>query len=330
MYKKNTGSAAAAAPASATSSQSQQQLWSPDPAKATTLEMKLWAELLRVLSTHPIFHDIIVLVWQFARERLIEGKWAQTIAMPASYIAAGADHAFVLQRLMQRVQVVSKDGTLIRSISSPLLKRDGMHGLCGLVADATFIFVSTRNQIHKFRHNGAHALSFGSPDQCRDLFGMALDGNELFVADSDRGRVLIFDGHSGLFKREFGQKGEEPNQLNNPNAVAVNASTVFVADGCDRLLMFGRDDGKVLQSISINTLCYGMIGWGGGLIMSCNGDGAIKILDPTTGTVQRSVGQEGEGNGPAVLHFSSPGGIAIVADRLWVADIGNNRIQVLT
>ena len=53
------------------------------------------------------------------------------------------------------------------------------------------------------------------PGQFNDPTGLAVAGDEVFVADSRNGRVQVFD-FNGNFKRQFGQPGNKPGDLKRP------------------------------------------------------------------------------------------------------------------
>jgi hypothetical protein len=126
------------------------------------------------------------------------------------------------------VQVCSvEDGTVLRSMTHPVLQRESYVCVCGMAANASHWFVTSSEQIHKFAMaTGDHVFSVGTTGtavgQCSALCGIALYGTELFVMDSVRERVMVFESDGGAFVREFGNCY--------PRTVAVNAAHVFVVD----------------------------------------------------------------------------------------------------
>ena len=174
---------------------------------------------------------------------------------------------------------------------------------------------------HKWGSNGVTGGTFNAP------FGAAIDSaGNLYVADTFDYRVQKFDA-AGNFLRAWGwdvvvgggtgfeictiaancwsgDSGGGDGQFNQPHAVIVVGSTVYVADsGNQRIQMFDTD-GNFLR----------MFGWG-------VDDGTAALQTCTAGC---QAGLSGGGNG----QFNQPNGLAVDgAGNLYVADAFNNRVQ---
>ena len=59
--------------------------------------------------------------------------------------------------------------------------------------------------------------------------------------------------------------------------------------------------------------------------MTDRGDHRVQVLNAATYEHVRTVGREGNGNG----EFNDPFGVSVSGGLLYVADLGNHRVQVL-
>ena len=117
-------------------------------------------------------------------------------------------------------------------------------------------------------------------------------GGNVFVADTANDRVAVFDA-SGNYLRQFGSSGSGQGQFEFPWGIGVAGNDVFVSDyNRDCVLKFRADTGAFVSE------------WGKGGPPTCSGD-----------------------HGSADGEFSSPSGIAVGPDALFVDDFSNDRIQ---
>jgi hypothetical protein len=219
-----------------------------------------------------------------------------------------------------RVQVYSVDEpTVLRSMTHPVLQRGDVWGIA---ANALHWFVTSRRQIHKFvMATGEHVFSVGTTGtaigQCSDLCGIALYGTELFVGDSERERVMVFEIDGGAFVREFGD-----GQLHSPRTVAVNAAHVFVVD-YQKVVVFDRVDSVYVRTVDIEMNGYVLVCTD--TFFAVSGYAHVRIFDATNGSLLYMFGSEGSGP----LQFRGAYGMTIVGDRLWIVDKYNHRIQIV-
>jgi DNA-binding beta-propeller fold protein YncE len=166
---------------------------------------------------------------------------------------------------------------------------------------------------------------------------------DLYVADTNHNRVLVYDSAGRLLARwgaggGDGAAGSEAGQFNQPAAVAVAPSTagaaagdVYVADRAnDRVLALSPSGDTVRQ--------WGSRGGGDGRFSSpvgvaVDGAGRVYVLDGENNRVQvfdsdgRFLAKWGyRGSEPG--EFSQPSAIAVgCAGEVYVADTNNNRVQ---
>jgi DNA-binding beta-propeller fold protein YncE len=159
--------------------------------------------------------------------------------------------------------------------------------------------------------------------------GVATDAaGNLYVADLGNSRVQKFSSE-GEFLAAFGKHGSGEGELLEPNGITVDsAGNIYVADANKHQLMKFKADGSFEKRWSGPTPgFYGprdvAIGASGQIYVLDQGRNRVVRLDPESeNTVEWGHNGAGEGE------FSDPTGITVAGDRVFVADVGNNRIQV--
>ena len=169
-----------------------------------------------------------------------------------------------------------------------------------------------------------------APGQFSSPRGIAVDtkGN-IYVADTGNARIQKFDA-DGKFIIEFGKEGPAEMVLKSPNGVAVaEDDSAYVVDAeTQRLVKFNPDGtfAKVLEgpdtgfygprdiSIGSNRLAY----------IVDQGRSRIVGFDLEKQSYTRLFGSPGS----EPSQFSGATGIGISGDSVFVADLGNGRIQI--
>jgi sugar lactone lactonase YvrE len=164
--------------------------------------------------------------------------------------------------------------------------------------------------------------------------GLALAGDRLLVADSQRHQVVLYD-LGGKFISKFGRRGTGPGEFNFPTHVSVDAAgLIYVTDSLnDRIQVFDAN-GRFQRS-------FGSVGDGPGHFSRPKGiavdrSGHVYVVDAVFDNVQVFDGQGrllmnwGE-SGPAPGEFWLPNAIVISSkNEIYVADSYNHRIQVFS
>ncbi len=168
-----------------------------------------------------------------------------------------------------------------------------------------------------------HALRLESGlEQPTDV---AVSGNgDIYVLDGVNDRVVVFD-HSGKRKFTFGEKKAEGDGLNLPLGIAVDASSVFVADTGNRRIALFSHDGRFLRGIAVAGEPVALALDGGDLIWSDRRHHRICRVHIATGKLRFCRGGEGEKRGQFRFPFqllSDPEGY------LHVVDVLNARVQI--
>ena len=157
----------------------------------------------------------------------------------------------------------------------------------------------------KFTNGGAYVTQIGkvgisnyAKETVRRISAVAVDGSgNIWVADMDAAHVLKY-GPDLKYVSELGKiwnHGSGNDQFDQPTGVAFDAAgNIYVCDGG---------------------------GWG-----YDSGNHRIQVLDKN-GNYVTTIGQTGvAGGGNNQLH--GPRHIAIFGDRLYIADVGNHRVQI--
>lgn len=159
--------------------------------------------------------------------------------------------------------------------------------------------------------------------------GIAVDrkGN-IYVADTGNARVQKFDP-SGTFVAALGKTGTAEGEMKEPNGVALDeAGNIYVTDAFNHKLMKFTADGTVLKEWKgPDPGFYGPrdIDFGPDKRLYIVDQGRTRIVrfDPSNESFH-AWGSSGSGPG----QFIESTGIAVSKDRVFVADNGNNRVQV--
>jgi DNA-binding beta-propeller fold protein YncE len=156
--------------------------------------------------------------------------------------------------------------------------------------------------------------------------GLALDGRgRLWVADFGHSRVAIFDESGGTLGGWGGVRGNGKYQLQDPADVAIRGDDVYVADTWNGRVQQFTTSGQFRQTAAAEL--YGPRGVAvapdGVVWVADSGNNRLALLQ--AGQPTRFVGKGGAG-ADALL---SPVGVATSPSHVYVADIGNHRIQVL-
>jgi len=132
--------------------------------------------------------------------------------------------------------------------------------------------------------------------------GLATDGENLFVADSEVSGVRVITGIRG------------------------NAPLVRTIVGVG-LMEFGDHDGHG-TAVRLQH-CLGLSYAGGHLYIADTYNNRIKICEPKTRSVKSFAGSHIPGDGDDPPLFYQPGGLSATNSRLYVADTNNHKIRVI-
>jgi len=236
-----------------------------------------------------------------------------------------------------RVQLFTSEGSLVRVIgrfgsSEGYFKKPGGIAAGDGLDSNIYVADTMNNRIQILSADGSVVSAFGqigsSIGKLSNPSGIAVDSEGLiYVADTGNDRIQMFS-QNGSAVLAFGKRGSGMvGEFMGPAGVAL--------DGRDFLYVADQDNNRV-QTMHSSTLSLApkdllkpfgtAIGPKGELYVSNTGKHQIIVLNKSNGSILGTLGQFGSGS----CQFDSPHGIAWdVANRLlYVADTGNNRVQV--
>ena len=163
--------------------------------------------------------------------------------------------------------------------------------------------------------------------------GLALLGDHLLIADSQRHQIVVCGLHGELIS-SFGRRGSGPGEFNFPTHVSVdNRRRIYVTDSLNHRIQVFDADGRFLRE-------FGSVGDGPGRFsrpkgVAVDGGGHIYVVDGVFNNVQifddqnRLLLDFGE-LGAAAGQFCLPNAIVINSrNEIFVADAFNHRLQML-
>lgn len=160
--------------------------------------------------------------------------------------------------------------------------------------------------------------------------GIAVDekGN-FYVADTGNNRIQKFDA-DGKFISIIGDPGEREGKIKEPNGVAIDAEgNLYVTDaGNHKFLKYNSDGTFAEEHNGPDTGFYGprdlVIGPNNQIYIVDQGRTRVARFQPTSKNFSFIWGVSGSGEG----EFRDATGIGTGANLIFVADLGNGRIQV--
>lgn len=199
--------------------------------------------------------------------------------------------------------------------------------------DLVFIADSSLKKVFCLDNNARFKFSIGSDTTFLRPTGLALYKEKLFIADTLRHRIMIFDT-KGNFIGSFGGRGKQEGAFNFPTSIATDSDgNLYVTDTLNfRIQIFDKNN-RFLYSI-------GSVGDSTGTFarpkgVAVDSFGHIYATDGVFDNIQifsrkkeflLSLGVSGHEDG----EFWIPSGIAIDSENyIYVADSYNQRIQIL-
>ena len=218
-----------------------------------------------------------------------KGSGAGMLNSPWGVAVNKRDEIAVTEFSNNRIQVLSSDGTYLRSFGTRGDKQGELHFPTGIAFD---------------RKNG-----------------------NILVVDRGSHRVQLFS-EQGEYLNYFGEKGNLDHQLNSPSGLSVDSDgNVIVADSGNEAIKIFSLNGHFLRKIGEEgsfTTPWHCIQYDNYLIVSDIDENCIKVFNKD-GHFLYKFGKEGSGYG----EFNEPRCLSVnKAGHLMVCDDGNHRVQV--
>lgn len=193
-----------------------------------------------------------------------------------------------------------------------------------------FVADSSLAAIVAFGENGK--LVFQATNHLERPSGLVISGEQLFVADSQRHRIVVFDLR-GKYISEFGQRGTKPGEFNFPTHIAADAEgNLFVTDSMNCRVQMLDHAGQFKSEIGSIGNATGHFSRPKGVAVDSFGH--VYVIDALFDNIQifddqgkllLNWGESGGNPG----EFWLPNGIAITKhNTIYVADSYNRRIQI--
>ncbi len=266
------------------------------------------------------------------------GRTEGRFDIPRAFTIDPTDGALFVVDKSGRVQRFASDGTFELAWKMPKFENGKPTGMSFGPDGLLYVADTHEHQILVFDRDGKVRRSIGSYGQGSGQFvyptDVAFDPDGLMYVSEYGGndRIQVFD-KDGRVLREFGSPGSGEGQFARPQSLAfsLDGSELFVADSCNhRIAVFSREG--LLQ----RTLCGA--GTGAGELAYPYGvctlaDGCLLVAEFGNCRVQRLDAQSGKsrailgGGGRAVGRLNAPWSVAIHADRAYILDCANGRVQ---
>jgi DNA-binding beta-propeller fold protein YncE len=196
-----------------------------------------------------------------------------------------------------------------------------------------FVSDSVAQEVLVFSQEGELINKLGTEKLKRPTgLGVIRDLNRLYVVDTVKSKIFIYDTKNYKLIKSFGRRGDTAGEFNYPIEIAVKNNKVYITDSMNFRIQIFDLEGKFISK-------FGHLGDSSGSFarpkgLAVDNEGHIYVVDALFGVVQifnqegellLILGEEGNGQG----EFCLPTGIYIdQEDKIYVADSYNNRIQI--
>ena len=263
-------------------------------------------------------------------------------------VAAAIDSAknvYVVDAGTQNVKKYSSSGAYILSWGSSGSGNGQFSAAFGVTVDSSDnVYVTDRvaGRIQKFTSSGVFITKWGSVGTGNGQFGsngpmnLAFANNQIYATDLSNNRVQIFTT-AGVFVSSFGSSGPGLFEEMPGDITSDSAGTMYVIDSNG-----STNTPSVKKYTSAGTFIATWVISNGGLGTYMNGivvdrNGDIYLSDMYNGEIRQftnsgadiaTFGGLGAGNGQLNNEFGLAIGSLTTGDYLYVADLGNTRVEV--
>jgi uncharacterized protein (TIGR03663 family) len=335
----------------------------PAPLRLDGREIQIWFRRDLVPNTsEPAGDPTTNAVVRLVPQQVIEGRGAGQFAEPRGLAVDTQGQMYVSDLAGHRVQVLSRQGQLLRTIGQRGAGDGDFNEPRGLAIDREgnlYVADTWNARIAKFSPDGQFIKAWGSGDQdfgegrratinntdadnqSRPLgfFGprsIAIDqqGN-VFIADTGNKRIVVTD-REGNYLYQWGRAGSAPGEFNEPTGIAVDPQgNVYVADVWNgRVQVFAREEAGQINPLPITT--WNVSGWQANSyddpMIAADAEQVIVAVPARNQVI--AFNKRGDlllrwgGRGTDTAALVGATGIAIDANqRIFIADRGNARIS---
>lgn len=161
---------------------------------------------------------------------------------------------------------------------------------------------------------------------------LSRDGSAVYVCDSKRHEIVIFDRLTGMVSDRFGRRGEQPGEFNYPTALAfASDGSLFVVDQINARVQIFSPDGEHLETLGGRGTGFGQFVRPKDIAIDALDyvyvtDGAFNNVQIFNQDLELLTFVGRGGNGPG--EFQVPGGVAANEQGFAVVDQLGKRVQI--
>ncbi len=274
--------------------------------------------------------------WKTLVEVIVGGKSSARLAKPYAvhvdkegrlYVTdSGWPSVLIFDAKKEEFTVIGLEGPGV--LAKPMGVTTGSSG-------RIYVTDTLENRAVVYDHDGNFLLGIGEKGRFDQPVGIAVneDLGRVYIVDTRKHNVSVFDAKEGKFLFDFGGRGVEDGQLNWPTNIAVDKDgKLYVMDTFNFRAQVFDADGKFLFKFGGVGTALGHFSKPKGIAV--DSEGHIYVVDAAFSNIQifDSKGQlllffGGFGSRPGQLWL--PAGMAIDQDdQIYVADQYNHRINI--
>lgn len=258
-----------------------------------------------------------------------------SLALPTD-VAVTSKRIYVLDGANNRVVVYDLTGKFLFTIGVKGKTAGLFDAPVGLTVSETKLYIADtgNHKVRVFTLDGKLLNSFsivaeGRPERPIDI-ETSNNGNEIYVTGNNRHQVMVYNP-AGKLLRKWGGRGEDNGLFRYPATIAtLGKNAKVIVDVLNSRAQIFSNEGKFLSSIGKKGVLPGRFFRPKGVAVDEKQH--IYVSDSYMDVIQ-VFDRDGDllfilGNKNDVRRFKHPAGMAIRGDRLYVAEVLNNKISV--
>jgi DNA-binding beta-propeller fold protein YncE len=265
----------------------------------------------------------------------IAGTQSAPLDQPSDIAVSSSGTIYAVDGVNSRVSAYDRKGTFIFSFGKKGELGGEFNAPIGIgISSADDLYIADRgNQmIHIFGSKGRFKGKIDLSGHGVVPIDVAVDSTNglLYITDNKGHRVVVFN-KSGKLVNEWGQRGEQDRDFRYPATIWLHGDKVYIADSLNSRATVYRTNGRFIRQVGSWGVLPGEFFRPKGVAVA--DDGKIYIADSFMDVIEvfseegKFLHVLGEGRGK-IRRFTSPGGIFIKNNRLYVTEMLENKISV--
>lgn len=257
------------------------------------------------------------------------------LSLPSD-VAVNSQYIYVVDGTNHRIVAYDRDGTFLFNIgggkdSSGLLKYP-----VGMAVDGNRVYVAdTGHHLVRIFDNEGNLISnikiFSEGEEERPIdVVVSRNGKEIYVTCNNSQKVQVYNT-KGKLLRSWGKRGKRKGSFRYPATIAnIGEKQKIIVDVLNARAQIFSNKGKFIRSISGQGVVAGKLFRPKGVAVDKKG--RIYISDSYMDVIQ-VFDKLGEflyllGDNNKIRRFTAPAGIAVYSNRLYVAEVLDNKVSV--